>query len=33
VLLLEEYDPVLTEIGNPYQEAQRNQGFIHPRLV
>lgn len=32
-LLIEEYDPIITEIGNPYQEAQRNQGFIHPRII
>jgi len=31
-LLLEEYDPVLTEVGNPYNEAQRNQGILPPRL-
>jgi hypothetical protein len=32
-LKIEEYDPTITEIGNPYQESQRNQGLIHPRLV
>jgi hypothetical protein len=32
-LLLEEYDPVLTEVGNPYNESARNQGIIHPKLV
>ena len=32
-LKIEEYDPVITEIGAPYNEAARNQGLIHPRLV